>query len=199
MKQKQWTGLVVLLCILIALSWAWHAREDKGADKTPVLGGMDDGFGALRNEVRKNFVQVCSELNEQIAARKTSGELELSSAEVGDGPSMTYIYTVKKPLDAQISKDKVFSHVADKVCNIPEMRDFMPYGVYYTYVYRNEENRELFSLRIDEAVCKKHEKEASSKVETVRTEDKSSSAPDSQTGNSGNKGNTGTDKKQGGK
>ena len=194
MKQKHWTGLVVLLCIMIALSWAWHEREEKGADKTPVLGGMDgrmdDGFGALREEVRKNFVQVCAELNEQIAARKTSGDLELSSAEVGDGPSMTYVYTVKKPLDAELSRVKVFSHVAGEVCNIPEMRDFMPYGVYYTYVYRDEGNKDLFSLRIDEDVCKKYE-ELAPKDNPVKTEDKAS--PDSQAGSPD------ADKKQGSK
>ena len=198
MKQKHWTGLVVLLCIMIALSWAWHEREEKGADKTPVLGGMngvidggkDDGFGALRNEVRKNFEKVAAELNEQIAARKTSGELELASAEVGDGPSMTYIYTVKKPLDAELSRVKVFSHVAGEVCNIPEMRDFMPYGVYYTYVYRDEGNKDLFSLRIDEEVCKKYE-EIAPKDNPVKTEDKAS--PDSQAGRPD------ADKKQGGK
>ncbi len=193
MKQKHWTGLVVLLCIMIALSWAWHEREDKGADKTPVLGGMDDGFGAVRNEVRKNFEKACAELNEKIAARTTSGDLELSSAEVGDGPSMTYVYTVKKPLDAETSRDKVFAIVADKVCNIPEMRDYMPYGIYYTYVYRDEENRELFSLRIDEDVCKKHEQSAAPKDNVVKTEDNASSVPASQAGSAE------TDKKQGGK
>ena len=163
MKHKHWTGLAVLFCIIIALFWAWQQRVEKEAEQAPVLGGMDDGFTAVRREVRKNFEKASAELNEQIAARKEKGDLELSGTAVGDGPSMTYTYTVKKPLENTIPEEKIFPLIAGKVCSIPEMRDYMPYGVYYIYVYRDEENKELLRIRVDESVCIKKEQADSKK------------------------------------
>ncbi len=163
MKHKHLTGLAVLFCIIFALFWAWQQRVEKEAEQAPVLGGMDDGFTAVRREVGKNFEKASAELNEQIATKKEKGDLELTGTEVDDGPSMTYVYTVKKPLENTISEEKIFPLVADKVCSIPEMRDYMPYGVYYTYVYCNEENKELLRIRVDESVCIKKEQADSQK------------------------------------
>lgn len=166
-RRKKPIGFAVAFCLAAALIWAWQVRVEKGADTTPVAGGMSDGItgrksfdDAVRHEIRKNFEAACDELNKGIAEKKEREPLALTYVEVGDGPSMTYLYTVSKEAMNGFSKENMRIKVSSAVCGVPEMRDYMQYGVYYTYVYQDEDGKGLFQMRVDDKLCTMIEQEA---------------------------------------
>ena len=53
--------------------------------------------------------------------------------------------------------------VIERTCSVPEMRDYMQYGVFYTYVYEDGQGKEIMSLTVDEAACEVHEREKAKK------------------------------------
>ena len=82
----------------------------------------------------------------------------LKRVEVGEGPSMTYHYVLENGAAALDTEP-----VVERTCSVPEMRDYMQYGVFYTYVYEDGQGKELLSLTVDEAACEAHEREKAKK------------------------------------
>ncbi len=160
--QRQIIGAVVLALAAAALLWAWQVREREGVSHAPVRAGLNSGEDALRAHVRENFEKIASELNRQ--ARETGGEaVALRFVDVGEGPSITYLYRVdtsRAPFDAARARRVL----AGQCCGMPEMRDYMPYGVYYEYVYVDADDRELLRTRVDEAVCRALEASAADRA-----------------------------------
>ena len=86
----------------------------------------------------------------------------MKRVEVGEGPSMTYHYVLE---NGAVELDT--APVIERTCSVPEMRDYMQYGVFYTYVYEDGQGKEIMSLTVDEAACEAHEREKAKK--TVNT------------------------------
>ncbi|MDO5536729.1 MAG: hypothetical protein Q4F72_04290 [Desulfovibrionaceae bacterium] len=157
-KYQTIAGAIVAALILGAIFWAWQAREEKNVSRAPVKAGLEDGFRDLRREVRKNFEQAAEMLNSQ-AAEHANEPARLAKAEVGDGPSMIYHYALRRSETAVPAEADARAVLLEQTCAVPEMRDYMQYGVYYVFVYADE-TEELFRVRVDEEACKRHEEAA---------------------------------------
>ena len=136
-RKHAFIGLVVVCLLVCALVWAWQARKDKKVSQVPVQAGLEESFRDLKVEIAKRFAQAADLLNK-------------------DAP---------KTLQPAAALDT--APVIERTCSVPEMRDYMQYGVFYTYVYEDGQGKEIMSLTVDEAACEAHEREKAKK--TVNT------------------------------
>lgn len=152
-KVGRW-GILVGIFLGFAVIWAWERYEEKGTSPVPVVSGLEESYRDLRAEVRKRFEEAAQQLNAETP--KSFGDIiTLRKVEVGEGPSMLYYYTVKGSEFREGQEAR--SAVLDRVCSLPEMRDYMQYGVHYDYIYESAEGARLFDFVISEQACKAHE------------------------------------------
>lgn len=150
---KKLIGAAVLVAGICALVWAWQVREEKQVTAVPVQAELEESFRDLKIEIGKRFAEAATLLNAD-APKQLAPGVTLKHVEAAEGPSMTYHYV----LDGQTAAPSG-EPVLAQVCSIPEMRDYMQYGVFYTYSYETAAGDVLVQLRIDEAACKAHELE----------------------------------------
>ncbi len=150
-------GAVIGILLVLALVWAWQTRESKNVSHMPVQVELDESFRDLKMEIAKRFAQAADILNSD-APKQLQPGIVLKGVEVGEGPSMTYRYVVEKGV-VRLEAEPV----TERTCGIPEMRDYMQYGVFYKYVYEDGQGKELLSLTVDEAACKAHERQQAGK------------------------------------
>ena len=156
-KKHAFIGLVVVCLLVCALVWAWQAREDKKVSSMPLQTGLEESFRDLKVEIAKRFAQAADLLNKD-APKTLQPGIVLKRVEVGEGPSMTYHYVLENGAAALDT-----APVIERTCSVPEMRDYMQYGVFYTYVYEDGQGKEIMSLTVDEAACEAHEREKAKK------------------------------------
>ncbi len=149
---KRAVGAAVLALAAAALVWAWQVRREEGVSQAPVTAGLESGENALRAAVRENFEQSAAELN-RMAQEPTDEPVALRLVDVGEGPSLAYWYRVDT---ARMDFDpaEVRRRLGEQTCAVPEMRDYMPYGVHYIFIYVDGGDRELLRARVDEDVCR---------------------------------------------
>lgn len=145
--QKKIIGATVLLACICALVWAWQTREEQQVSPVPVQAELDESFRDLKIEIGKRFAEAADMLNAEVPRNLSEG-VTLRHVEAEDGPSMTYHYVL---VGAEAPDG---DPVLAQVCSTPEMRDYMQYGVFYTYRYEDAQGKELLVLRIDEDACK---------------------------------------------
>lgn len=148
-------GLLVVLCVTAALGWSFQVREKQQIGHAPIKSGvpsLENVFREMRAAIRANFEQVAADLNAQ-AAEHADAPFRLSRAEVGDGPSMIYYYTLAGG-ETLPDEQTLLARLAASGCTVPEMRDYMEYGVSYIFVYSYEQSGEFRRLRLDDNVCK---------------------------------------------
>lgn len=152
-KVGRW-GVLVGIFLGFAVIWAWERYEERGTSPVPVVSGLEESYRDLRAEVRKRFEEAARQLNAETP--KSFGDLiTLRKVEVGEGPSMIYYYTVRGSEFREGQEAR--AAVLDQVCSLPEMRDYMQYGVHYDYIYETAEGARLFDFVISEEACKAHE------------------------------------------
>ncbi len=155
-------GLLVLLLLVLALVWAMRTRMEKEVSLAPVSAGLEDGHTALRREIRRSFEATAADINGR-APVAVDPVTTLEGMEVGEGPSITYRYRLASSELSAADRLEAESAVRERVCSEPEMRDYMPYGIHYDYVYMGSEGRELLRLRVDEESCLRLERGGAAK------------------------------------
>ena len=130
-KKHAFIGLVVVCLLVCALVWAWQAREDKKVSSMPLQAGLEESFRDLKVEIARRFAEAADLLNKD-APKTLQPGIVMKRVEVGEGPSMTYHYVLE---NGAVELDT--APVIERTCSVPEMRDYMQYGVFYTYVYED--------------------------------------------------------------